>query len=57
MHQHLLKHQKVWPAYSEGQYSPADVQICGTDLPLMQWRKENHTNPSQTQRAFIGMTD
>lgn len=32
-------------------------RCCSTDLPFMHWWKENHINPLQTQRAFIGTID
>lgn len=57
MHQHLLKHQTVWAAYSEGQFSPADMQMLWYRPPWMHWWKRSHMNPLQTQRAFIGIID
>lgn len=48
----LPKHQKVWVAYSEGQYPPADVQMLWYRPPINAlMRRESH-EPLANSKGF-----
>lgn len=48
----LPKHQKVWAVYSEGQYSPADVQMSWYRPPNFEMMKRESHKSLGSSKGF-----